>query len=253
MTLVFGRKDVASKSWSDMWDEDIEEVEEERTKQLQSLKELNARTWSQDSRMPADDENTPRQGLSPATKTAAIDIQVPSIEQAILSSHVDDDFAADGFFFEDAHADKQQEVPRYSPPSKRSPLDKWAALGERRRAYTGTSTVVAKSPDLKLRAGRQVANSLGYGFTSFGHGVWDNSTTTNTQNHYNLFHTANNHNNNANKDRGSGGVKESSWSKAVSTGGHGQGHGRDWNFNWRKDDRRQVDLEWVGGWGEAHS
>jgi len=256
MSLVFGRKDVVSKSWSDMWDEDIEEEEEERTKQLQSLKELNSRTWSQDSKTVAEDDNTPRQGLSPATKTAAIDIQVSSIEQAISGSHVDDEFASDGFFFEDVPADKhepqqQQGVPRYSPPSKRSPLDKWAALGERRRAYTGSSTVVLKSPELKLRAGRQVANSLGYGFSSFGHGVWDNATN-NTHHNYNLFHTANNHNNNANKDRG-GGVKDCPWEKAAPTGGHGHGHGRDWNFNWRRDDRRHVDLEWVGGWGEAHS
>ena len=253
MSLVFGRKDAVSKSWSDMWDEDIEEEEEERARQLQSLKELNSRTWSKDSKA-AEDEDTPRQSLSPATKTAAIDIHVPSIEHAISSSHEDDDFAADSFFFEDADTDKHQaqdEVPRYSPPPKRSPLDKWAVLGERRRAYTGTSAGMPKSPELKLRAGRQVVNSLGYGYNSLGHGVWDH-TTNNTHPHYNLFHTANNHNNNANKDR-NGGVKDCPWDKAVPAGGHGQGHGRDWNFNWRKDDRRHVDVEWVGGWGEAHS
>jgi len=255
MSLVFGRKDAVSKSWSDMWDEDIEEEEEERTKQLQSLKELNSRTWSQDSKEAVADENTPRQGLSPETKTAAIDIQVPSIEQAILSNDVEDSFAADGFFFEEAHTDNQEPeqqhgVPRYSPPSKRSPLDKWAALGERRRAHTETK-VIPKSPEVKLRVGRQVANSLGYGLSSFGYGVWDNATN-NTHHHNNLFHTANNHNNNANKDRGSG-INDSLWGKAVPTGGHGHGHGRDWNFNWRKDERRHVDVEWVGGWGEAHS
>ena len=255
MSLVFGRKDAVSKSWSDMWDEDVEE-EEERTKQLQSLKELNSRTWSQESKPAADDENTPRQSLSPATKTTAIDIQVPSIEQSVSGGHTDDDFAGDAFFFEDVpdkHLLQQsREVPRYSPPSKRSPPDKWAALGERRRAVTGTSTVIPRSPELKLRAGRQVANSLGYGYTSFGHGVWDNTTNNNTPHHYNLFHTANNHNNNANKDRVGGiGVKDCPWGKVAPTTGHG--HGRDWNFNWRRDDRRNVDVEWVGGWGEAHS
>jgi len=245
-----------SKSWSDMWDEDSEE--EERTRQLQSLKELNSRTWSQDSKTAVDDENTPRQSLSPATKTTAIDIQVPSLEQAISSSHVDDDIAAGGFFFEDVPADKHrlqqpQEVPRYSPPSKRSPLDKWTVLGERRRAHTGMSTVVPKAPGLKLRAGRQDANSFGYGFASIGHGVWDNTANhQNTPHHLNLFHTANNHNNNANKDRvGGTGVKDCPFGKTAPTTGHG--HGRDWNFNWRRDDRQHVDAEWFGGWGEAHS
>ncbi|KAJ3521422.1 hypothetical protein NM208_g13294 [Fusarium decemcellulare] len=49
MSMVFGRRqDAVSKSWSDMWDED--EEEEEREQQVQMLQELNARTWSQESK-----------------------------------------------------------------------------------------------------------------------------------------------------------------------------------------------------------
>jgi len=49
ISSVLGRrKEQVSKSWSDMWDED--EEEEIREHQLDMLKELNSRTWSQESK-----------------------------------------------------------------------------------------------------------------------------------------------------------------------------------------------------------
>ncbi len=269
MSLIFGRRDAVSKSWSDMWEEDVEE-EEERTKQLQALKELNSRTWSQDSRLGAvgkavEDDNTPRQGLSPAPKSAAINIHVPSIEHTI-SSNIDDDLVADGFFFydasaegtgEDEHHEEHQPLrqhasnssapaERYSPPPKRSTpsQDKWAALGERRRAYTGTSAHKS-TPDLSLKSGRQA----GHGFSSVGHGVWDHNAgqvQMNITQNYAIFSANNNHGHTSNKwisgntstskDRA---TKDVSWNKA-----------RDLNWNWRRD--RPGDVEWVGGWQMAH-
>jgi len=266
MSLVFGRRDAVSKSWSDMWEEDVEEEEEERARQLQALKQLNSRTWSQDSKVGGGDENddnTPRQGLSPATKSVAIDIKVSTSMDNTISSNIDDDLVADGFFFHDAPTGKTTTPPpqnpaRYSPPSKRSaPLDKWAALGERRRAYTGSSAT--KSPEVTIRAGRQFGQSLtslGNGFSdphhaphhappsaahSHHHQPHNNNTT---QHHFSFFgsnvnmlsgqHAGNKWS--AGKDK----VKECPWSK-----------GRDWNLNWRRE--RPGDLEWVGGWQEAHS
>lgn len=254
ISLVFGRKDAVSKSWSDMWDEEAEE--EERARQLETLKGRNARTWSHDSS--ASDDDTPRLGLSPAMKSAAVNIQTetPSVEAA-LAKDLDEDLAADGFFFHDAPPVKEQPVlpTRYSPPSKRNGFDKWAALGERRRAYTGNSETL-RAPESTLNAGRQAGNDIEFG--SIAHGVSD--SPGHTQHHKSsVFYNHHNHSSNVlqnvspnnakwnthntvNKDR----AKECPWNK---------GRERDWNWNlnWRKEKRHDIaDVEWVGGWQESH-
>jgi len=163
MSMVFGRKNEAvSKSWSDMWEEDVEEEEEARARQLQDLKELNSRTWSHDSKVevvvaqqdPVSSDQAPASdgkfGISPLG--------------AACSNDIDGDMVADGFFFEEPIAIKvpQQSPPRYSPPSKRNAVDKWTALGERRRAF-------ASSPEPKPR------RQYGHGFNNhgIGMGIWD--------------------------------------------------------------------------------
>jgi serine/threonine protein kinase len=250
LAFAFGRKDAVSKSWSDMWDEDVEE-EAERDRQLQALKEMNSRTWSHESKVGNDE--TPRQGLSPATTSVTVngETDVPSIESTILND-VDDDLAADGLFFYEPPPPKQvvQSPPRYSPPPKRTTLDKWAALGERRRAFTGNSTPT-KSPEVPSKPWRQVGNGSGFG--SHRHGVLDfpgntyhNSSSFFTINSSSSNYHQNNHHMNgkwnySNKDR----AKDCPWNK---------GRDRDWNFNWRKEKRiGSGDVEWVGGWQESHS
>ncbi|PHH62412.1 hypothetical protein CDD81_7131 [Ophiocordyceps australis] len=112
MSTIFGhRKEVVSKSWSDMWEEDEEEL---RQRQRESRMELNSRSWSHDSRDKAEHESASHN----------------------IKGDVDDDMVTDGFFFQDSREAKKMSpvsTPRYSPPSKRLNYDKWAALGERRR------------------------------------------------------------------------------------------------------------------------
>ncbi|OAA57884.1 serine/threonine-protein kinase [Niveomyces insectorum RCEF 264] len=312
MSLVFGRKDAVSKSWSDMWEEDAEE-EAERLRQLENRKKLNARTWSQDSthdRETAEEanaklgfsaggtkDNTPRMGLSPAEETAVIDESVPVVHQAVPAVDVHDDSEDDGLFFadpvfEDKHdrsgsnghgyaneAHHQQyhlsvrlpQPPSPFPAASKSPsaFDKWEALGEKRRAYTGSSSAGhdSKPREFGLRTGQQVGNYLGYGLnnSTYGYGVSDHFGFGDHQAHRNHLH--NMHNNTANnafnhhfaishshtnghnkvyagkenvKDHR---VKECPWNK-----------GRDRSWNWRRDRRADFgDIEWVGGWQEAHS
>lgn len=282
MSMVFGRKEPMSKSWSDMWEED-EEEENERARQMQTQREFNPRAWSRDSKTPEvaaeDDDDTPRQGLSPTVRSSLLNMkanEVPSIERTIVD-RFDGDPTGDGIFFDDiVTSSQEQERPldppktlaRYSPPPKRNPVDKWAALGEKRRAFTrGPGSSADKTPEpLPFKAGRQ-----GYGFSSFGHGVWwDHSTpanhaqqanssfTTDTHSHSTTpHHTAtpikrggSHHNAIANtpasihaKERAVV-SKQSPWNK-----------GRDWHLNWRREKRLDLvgDAEWVGGWGqEAH-
>jgi hypothetical protein len=139
-----------------------------------------------------------------------------------IKGDVDDDLVADGFFFQEAPAPKTQHTtvtPNYShsPSSKeRSSKDKWAALGERRRAQAATFDSIKSVEISKPRR-----HNFGFGYNkSYEAGVWDHS------NYHNKFGAA--------KERSS--IKECPWNK-----------GRDWN--WRRDRRTDLgDVEWVGGW-----
>ncbi|KAL7626728.1 cAMP-dependent protein kinase catalytic subunit [Parahypoxylon ruwenzoriense] len=224
MSMVFGRqKDTVSKSWSDMWDEDVEEDEEERARQLQALKELNSRTWSQESK---EATRTPQDQVSSYQAPASVDEkpEASPVNDTIstISNDIDGDLVADGFFFHEPVAVEQPEQfpPRYSPPPKRNYLDKWAALGERRRAYTGASE--PKSPDFNAKSQRQI----GFSFNNLhgvGMGIWDFANQTQNQHHHKW-----------NRDRTTS--RECPWNK-----------GRDWN--WRKERRHDFgDVEWVGHW-----
>lgn len=128
---IFGKKDnTVSKSWTDMWDED---EEEEHDNAVKKRRQQNSRTWSQESL--DDDPTLRRTGLSVMNDSAA-NIRAQNPEQSPLRASADGVSDNEVFLFEDV-------PPRYSPPSKRneSPLskrnilDKWAALGNRRRQF----------------------------------------------------------------------------------------------------------------------
>ncbi|KUI60542.1 Serine/threonine-protein kinase ksp1 [Cytospora mali] len=201
MSMVFGGKDTVSKSWT--------------------LKMMNSRTWSQDSK--ADDDDTPRRGLSPVVKSSVIDAKprVPHVEDAI---DIDGDLP-DGFFFHDVDPVKHEELhlEDQSPTQKKGSLDKWAKLGERRRAYTGCRDSMPK-PDFSLKTGHSAG--MFYGF-----GVGEDHGSA----HHNNFTFANHHNHmlNSKHQQTRERVKECPWSKSK---------GRDFNWNWRREKR----LEWVG-------
>lgn len=213
MASVFGKKnDIVSKSWSDLWDEDIEEEEEEAEKQIKARQVQNARTWSHESK--SEDDKIRRGGPLEPKSSSFVNIAKLNPETGRATANdIDGDLVADGFFFHDAPKETivPQYSPRYSPPPKRTTFDKWSALGERRRAYTGTSES-EKSPELL-----KVRRNVGLGFTGFGAGVWDNKA------------------NSVIRERGKG----CPW---VRDSGRDQHHGKD----------RHGDLEWVGGWNESN-
>jgi len=167
MASIFGRKhEQVSRSWSDLVDEDLEEEEHER--ELRERQEKNARTWSHESK---NEDIATSQSLSEISKSSSF-VNIGSANPGFEKSEVNDidsDTVTDGFFFQDTPT-RQGSPPRYSPPSKRTNFDKWAALGDRRRAYTGSSSS-EKSPD-GWRGRRNTGNSS-MGF-SFGTGVYDN-------------------------------------------------------------------------------
>ena len=213
LSSVFGRKnEIVSKSWSDLWDEDIEEEEEEAEQQLKARQMANARTWSHESK----EDDTVRAAFAQTNELSNIPKLSTETGRTALND-IDGDIVADGFFFHDtpkAQPAVPQYSPRYSPPSKRTTFDKWIALGERRRAYTGSSES-EKSPELWKTDGK-----VGLGFAGFGAGVWDSKANT------------------VIKDKG----KECPWNRV-----------RD-HHDLRKSRAvvDQGDLEWVGGYQPLH-
>ncbi|KAK0711139.1 kinase-like domain-containing protein [Lasiosphaeris hirsuta] len=252
MSFVFGRKDAVSKSWSDLWDEEIEE--EEQGRQLQALKEMNSRTWSQESKTaasPADDDDTPRLGLSPATKSTSVYVEhdIPSIDMALGTNNIDEDLTADGFFFHELPPVKEQQpdIDGLDSP-KRNSADKWAVLGERRRACTGGSS--SQAPEIGLRAGRQVGSGVGSGSLGNGHGVFDFGGNT----HHNTDSVSGHNHSPSHQTSATGKWIHQVNRERAKECPRTKGRDRDWNFDWRKEKRHAFgDVEWVGGWQEAHS
>ncbi|KAK4668606.1 cAMP-dependent protein kinase catalytic subunit [Podospora pseudoanserina] len=261
MSWAFSRENnQVSKSWSDLWDDEEEEQQQEQARQLQALKEMNSRTWSHESQTEtpvADNDDTPRLGLSPITKTASVvnlndkENEIPSIDAALGSAIDDDDFDSDGLFLYEAPPVKEepQRPSRASP--KHSGVDKWSVLGERRRACNGTTP--SKAPEVTLRTGHHMGAGFPSNTPSKAHGVHDffssvdhhtpvstfNLSTHNKNNNNHHHYTPHRRGSNHGKER----IKECPWSK---------GRDRDWNFDWRKDKRNAFgDLEWVGGWPTA--
>ncbi|KAK4137327.1 kinase-like protein [Trichocladium antarcticum] len=255
MALNFDRKDAVSKSWSDLWDE---EFEEEEATQLQTLKEMNSRTWSHGSNVTpslatADNDDTPRQGLSPATKTASLandENKIPSIDDA-FGLGIDEDLDADDLFFYEAPPAKEEpQLPApHSPPSKRSDVDKWTALGERRRAFGDSSP--PKVPKGPLRMGRHVGTGFPASSPIRTRGLLDmmNNDSHPTPSFVYAHHSPQHNHQHAPQHRSPGsrerGGKECPWGKSRD---------RDWNSDWRKEKRNAFGLaEWVGNWQATRS
>lgn len=125
LSSIFGkRRTQEPKSWSDMWDEEEEERELEAMAKMKPRKTLHSNNLSQDD-TEDDGRSTPRAMLG--------ELKAPSVNTRNNSPvRAKDDGISEqtGFIFE------QHSPPasRYSP--KRSIMDKWAALGERRRGAT---------------------------------------------------------------------------------------------------------------------
>ncbi|KAF2432178.1 kinase-like protein, partial [Tothia fuscella] len=140
MATVFNKKrDFVSKSWSDLWDEEEEEnaVHHEEPQNMHVLSSRGrAAEWKSDS---SDGRDTPRVGLMEMRNPATVNNSRNRTPEAARTRDIEDVSEHTGFIFED-------DLPtlpvtpitpsnRYSPPSKRSFMDKWAVLGDRRRNY----------------------------------------------------------------------------------------------------------------------
>jgi serine/threonine protein kinase len=212
MASVFGKKrDVISKSWSDLWDEEEEEltltdIENNHAPFIPLEKEKAVKSES------GSGVSTPRAGLSelknPATVHNSRSRSPKNNRRAVehVSEHT-------GFVFE------EHTTSRYSPPPKRNAMDKWAALGDRRRGPQ------QKTPQKPVRSPKQAQPTptsarkrsrtdswrrpIHWGPSQQENGTWERKDNWNT-------------------------IKD--WRQNV------HHHGED----------DIGDLEWVGGWNDLH-
>ena len=223
MSTVFGKKDNAvSKSWSELWDEDEED-------EIDSRRAYNGLNWSQESIN--DDPTIRRGGLSEVKSSSFVNARNQSPESKYSSKSADEvNEINDVFGCPRSVAHKTQ---AYSPPSKRSVLDKWAALGNRRRAFN-------QKVEEKTEVGRKGKNSglWGRGFgmkgssrnvgtgVGFDGGFWDRKDKL--------------------KDTPHSGVKVKDWRRENSP--------HDYHYGTREsiDEEDDGDIEWVGGWHDLH-
>jgi hypothetical protein len=210
MASVFGKKrDVISKSWSDLWDEEAEGIhpviEAENTfEPMGGFKKEKA--W--DHFESESGVSTPRGGLVELKNPAFVNNSRHRTPERHY--HVDDRVSEQtGFIFED----HTPAAPRYSPPSKRTILDKWAALGDRRRAQQQTPQKSSRTPPQQPFAKRARAGSWRQRFTlgqshANDSGVWE---------------------------------RKEPWSAS-----------KDWRNHPNNSSDDIGDLEWVGGWHDLH-
>ncbi|KAL2865655.1 putative serine/threonine protein kinase [Aspergillus lucknowensis] len=162
LSMVFGRDNKAdqiSKSWSDLWDEEESEGEDSA---LQQRREQNSRSWSHESN--AVDASRPvTTGLREARSTSILN----SRSQPVLSPEVarrssfgkpaDNEIAAT--------APKVIASPRIS--SKKSCVDKWAALGDKRRNFRPPESSPKRFPN-----NMSWRKDWGLGSSGFDYGQW---------------------------------------------------------------------------------
>ena len=238
---VFG-KDAFSKSWSDLWDEDVEEEHAE----ADARRRFNERNWSSDSL------------AQDVVVDGAHDVSAPR--------------AAGGFAFstEDVSVYDREplsaKLPVYSPPAKRSVLDKWAVLGHRRRAVNpSVEADQAVQPDRQSRGGDfSRYSSWRKGFVFGGLGAFSGNATkvvssgvcnkkvgaTGSNNNDNGHHMEAELRDRKSRNRDSGvAMQLSDWRKDAGPL-HDTYDVEANRFAVSFDDGN--DAEWVGGWHDLH-
>jgi serine/threonine protein kinase len=218
LSSVFGKKrDVLSKSWSDLWDEEEEEhaVADIENHYLPDSFKMEKPIVHSES---GSGISTPRGGLSEMRNPSVVHNsrgrspkQIPQVEDHV-SEHT-------GFIFEE----HTPAATRYSPPPKRSAADKWAALGDRRRgqtpqkpAHTPKQTPKKQTQPTPISAPKRSRT-----------GSWRRPIHWGPSQHENVGTVEK--------------PKDSHWNL-----------NRDWRQHRESSPDDIGDMEWVGGWNDLH-
>jgi serine/threonine protein kinase len=168
MSSVFSKKkDQVSKSWSELWDEEESEQEE-----LELRRKQNARSWSQESR---DDESTPRPGGLQETKTSSfVNTRTRSPDQPLVERSVKAFDGVNENHSAQSESHSKYHAPRHTIP-KSSLMDRWTALGNKRRAYQAKDANTSFSSKKKASSAIPWRKDWGLGSSGFDCGAWGKS------------------------------------------------------------------------------
>ena len=145
MSSIFGKKDTVAKSWSEMFEEDVEESEREQA-ELEARRENNARTWSQDSHKLPVPPGVLSESKSRSSSNARRSRTPKPLSPTKYSSV------------------QNENDPVWRPRAQRSPrqvpADKWAALGEKRRNPPSESSAAVKTRSMTTGSRKRPANNF---------------------------------------------------------------------------------------------
>lgn len=226
MASVFGKKrDVISKSWSDLWDEEEEEqaiAEIENNYLPCGGFKKDKPTFQSES---GSGVSTPRGGLSEVKNPAVFN---NSRSRSPKHNRVAVDHVSEhtGFVFEE-HVSA---APRYSPPSKRSIVDKWAALGDRRRGQQQPKQQPLQTPQKPTRSPKQTQTIPNSARKRSRTGSWRRP----------IYWGPSHHENSAVFDQQHHHKKDNNWCLS-----------KDWRRHAEPANDDIGDLEWVGGWNDS--
>ncbi|KAL9128901.1 MAG: hypothetical protein Q9217_002523 [Psora testacea] len=163
LSQIFSRKDNSvSKSWTDIYDED---EEESHAAALKEHREQNSQSWSQDSE---EDTTVQRSCLSGTNNS---DLNTRAFSSGRTKPRTSGDSTVEVFSFEESTRNNLPKRATESPLSKRNILDKWAALGNRRRQYKAVEETADDNRKRTLTGNWR--NGFGLKVFSGGNGGWD--------------------------------------------------------------------------------
>ncbi|KAK4990785.1 cAMP-dependent protein kinase catalytic subunit [Elasticomyces elasticus] len=264
-----GKSEAFSKSWSDLWDEEEEEVQYRSSldsvhpmERVTTAKPYNDRVWAvaqEDQEDAGRRSITPRSGL---TELKDANSRSGSPEKRRLVDRV----AERGL-----HVDSPATPQKYSPPSKRFNTDKWSMLGNLRRGRADADVASTSTP-LKTQSrlafapftsGNKTAKSRdrngswrrSQGSLPFHHGnnsgVWERKGHGNLAPAHNMWTPAGNWRQSRQAEQPASPPPRQSSLACSQQAKNKQHHG--FNPAQNMDDVDDIgDLEWVGGWNDLH-
>ncbi|KIX09964.1 uncharacterized protein Z518_01045 [Rhinocladiella mackenziei CBS 650.93] len=157
LTSVFGKKnDTVAKSWSDMFEED--EEESEREADSKTRREQTSRSWSEDSPKPLP--------VPPGVLTESKSRSSSNARRNRTPKPISPTKTNNGSNENDPFGWRVR-TPRHSP--KQVPVDKWAALGNKRRNYQAeTDNQSLSTKKRSLTTGSRKRSTHGFGFDHHG-------------------------------------------------------------------------------------
>ncbi|KAL4883300.1 kinase-like domain-containing protein [Aspergillus karnatakaensis] len=174
LSMVFGRNnksDQISKSWSDLWEEEESEAEDAA---LEQRREQNSRSWSHES-LADDASSSLTMGLREARSTSILNARTPPSRPPVSKRRESLDKLTDS---ENVAVSPKAIHSTIKASPKKSSMDKWAALGDKRRNF--------KPSEISFESKRFPNNMTwrkdwGLGSSGFDYGSWVKKETVVSQ------------------------------------------------------------------------